>query len=108
MMMMMMMMMVIMMLIIIILVIITFNSHVPVNVGPSQKESRLFDYVVLYFKLQLVFLRKYIGALWASIAQMIFSCNFVSNVFGKYWQDNIPMQCFPSKVEISLYRLFFS
>ena len=53
-------------------------------------------------------MRKYISALWSSIAQAIFLRNFVSDVFGQYWLDNILMQCCPSMVGTTLYRVFSS
>ena len=34
-----------------------------------------------YLKLQPVFLRKYVRALWADIAQVVFLCNVVSDVW---------------------------
>ena len=32
-------------------------------------------------------------------------CNVFSDVFGQHWLDNIPMQCWSSMVDITLYRL---
>ena len=41
--------------------------------------------------LQIIFPQKDDFVLWANIAQGIFLCNAVSDVFRQHWQDDIPM-----------------
>ena len=48
--------------------------------------------------LQIFFQCKVVHGLWVNIAQVIFLCNAVSDIFGQHWQDNIPMQCCPVPV----------
>ena len=45
---------------------------------------------------------------WANIALVIFLCNVVSDIFGQHWVYNIHMQCCPSLIDTTLYRLFYS
>ena len=45
---------------------------------------------------------------WANIPLVIFLCNVVSDVSGQQWVCNIHMQCCPSLIDTTLYRLFYS
>ena len=83
------------------------EACVPVNVYPclllsrklqmicqaniEQKQPRLFSDLYLvkkeatkHLKLQPVVLQKHVCVLWANIAQVVFLCNFVSDVFQLY------------------------
>ena len=55
----------------------------------------------------VIFLQKDDYVAWANIAPVTFLCNVVWDVFGQHWVYNIPMQCCPSLIDTTLYRLYF-
>ena len=58
--------------------------------------------------VELFFPQKHVCSSLVNIAQVIFLRNVVLDVFKQQWLDNIPMQCFPSMVNATLYQLFSS
>ena len=56
---------------------------------------------------QRVFLRKHISANWANIAQVSSLNDVVSDLFGQHWIFNVPMQCCPSLIDSTLYKVLF-